>query len=227
MAGFFQKVFESSRSIKVIDYGCGSGYLLKVLPHKRINKYWGLETSVPAIESAKVSIKKRNVSFLFVDTKKTLKLPSKKVDVVVAIGVLQYMTDNQINEFINQSSKVLKKGGHLLISCVSDHLIYKLFNLYGLVLPNRFIRRNWILNKILSNSFGITKNFEKGLFFGPLFYHNLVIFFDVLDKIIFQTKGTLGMFGKASRKIAYFIASLEYVVPIDFGYTLYIDAVKK
>lgn len=227
MVSFFLKAFKSIKSVDIIDYGCGSGYLLNVLPSKKIGRYWGLETSASAIKSAKNFFKKKNIKFQLVDVKKPLELPSKKVDVVIAIGVLQYMTDKQINEFINQSSRVLKKGGHLLVSCVSNHLVYKYTNLYGLVLPNRFIKRDWIIDKIHGKSFEVKANFERGLLFGPLFYHNLVIFFDLLDKIIFRTKGTLGLFGKTSRKIAYFIADFEYLIPVDFGYTLYIDAIKK
>jgi len=228
MVGLFLNILKSVKSVDMIDYGCGSGYLLNILPVKKIRRYWGLETSVQAIKSAQNLFGSNpSKAFSLINTQKPLKLPSKNVDVIIAIGVLQYMTDRQINEFLIQSSKVLKKGGHLLISCVSDHWFYKFINLYGLLIPNRFIKRKWLTRKITAESFNIVTNFEKGLVFGPLFYHNIVIFFDLLDKIIFRTKGTLGLFGRASRKVAYFIADFEYLMPVDFGYTLYIDAIKK
>ncbi len=63
---------------------------------------------------------------------------------------------------------------------------------------------------------------ESGLFLGPLFSHNIVLFFDAIDKIVFRTKGRLGFFGKWSRLLSTYILKLEYYIPIDFGYTMYL-----
>ncbi len=228
MKGFINDYLHHSKKISILDYGCGSGYLLGLLPIKVIKKYVGYETSQAALDSAKIRYgKRRNTKFIKVDTSRPLFFGNRKFDVVIAIGVLQYMTDRQIDEFVRRSSKVLRKGGLLLISTVSDHSLYKIINIYGIVLPNRFINKNKISSVIKKAGFDLDLLQEKGIFFGPLFYHNLSLIFDLIDKIFFRTKGTLGFFGKISRKFAYFLAEAEYALPLSVGYTIYIRAIKK
>ena len=215
------------KKISILDYGCGSGYLLSILPKVAVKKYCGYETSKSAIDVAKKQFRKQHIaSFIYVDTSQKLRLPNRNMDVVIAIGVLQYMSKSQILELISECSKVLKKGGVVLISCVSDHLLYKMINLYGLVIKNSFVNRKWLLECLKKYGFKVKYSQEKGLLFGPLFYHNIVLIFDILDKLLYRTKGTLGPFGKSSRKVAAKIASLENKIPINLGYTLYLKATK-
>lgn len=228
MLNQIRQILRKKSKLSILDYGCGSGYLLTILNKKIVKKYVGYETSENAVNVAVANFNKvSNAKFELIDTKKKLNFKQKNFDLVIAIGVLQYMTDKQIMVFIEQASKSLKKGGDLLISTVSDHLLYRVFNLYGIFLPNRFINRKNLLSLLRKNGLDIQYNIEKGLLFGPLFYHNFVLAFDFLDKVMFRTKGTLGPFGRNSRKLAYFIAEFEYSLPVDFGYTIYVRAIKK
>ena len=141
--------------------------------------------------------------------------------------MLQYLKDKEIDFFIKESRRVLKKGGILLISTVVDHIIYKIFNLYGLFLPNRFINRDSLIQKLRKADYNVEYQKESGLIIGPLVSHNLTIIPDALDKIFFATKGTLGFFGSTFRKIITPFLSLEYSIPLDYGYTLYLKAKKQ
>ncbi len=228
MTSFLDEYLKDKKRVSLLDYGCGSGYLLELLPKRKIAKYTGYETSANAISTARKNYEKlKNVRFVKVDVQKPLRFNQSKVDIVIAIGVLQYMSQEQVANFIVQVSNILKKGGILLISTVTDHLAYRFFNLYGLFLPNRFLNKKKTVSGITKRGLIIEKVFEKGLFFGPLFYHNLVLAFDFVDKVLFRTKGTLGPFGKTSRKAAYFVAEAEYLLPFNVGYTMYIKAHKK
>ena len=219
--------FRKNQKINLLDYGCGNGYLFSILPKEKINKYSGYDVSKNSIETAKKIINYKNASFKLIDPEKPLNLgDSNSEDVVIAIGVLQYLKDEEIDAFINESHKVLKKGGILLISTVVDHIIYKILNIYGLVLPNKFINRDNIIKKLKNANFNVEYQKESGLIIGPLVSHNLTIIPDALDKIFFSTKGSLGIFGGTFRKISTPLMALENLVPLDYGYTLYIKARK-
>ena len=225
--GLLFSSFPEKSKLRVLDYGCGSGYLFGIFPRERLKKYSGYDVSNKAIETAKKIINYKNASFKLINPEKPLNFgDSNSEDVVIAIGVLQYLKDEEIDAFINESHKVLKKGGILLISTIVDHIIYKILNIYGLVLPNKFINRDNIIKKLKNANFNVEYQKESGLIIGPLVSHNLTIIPDALDKIFFSTKGSLGIFGGTFRKISTPLMALENLVPLDYGYTLYIKARK-
>ena len=219
--------YPENQKLNILDYGCGNGYLFSILPKEKLKKYSGYDISIKAIENAKNTINYKNASFNLINTKKPLNFgDSNSEDAVIAIGVLQYLKDEEIDVFIKESRRVLKKGGILLISTVVDHIVYKILNLYGLFLPNRFINRDKLIQKLRKADYKVEYQKESGLILGPLVSHNLAIIPDALDKILFSTYGSLGILGKAFRKISTPLMALDNIIPLDYGYTLYIKARK-
>ena len=115
----------------------------------------------------------------------------------------------------------MKSKGKIYISCTTDHKLYKILNIYNLFLPSHTNNRSKLISIINKSGLRVKYQKESGLFLGPLFWHNIVVGFDALDKIIFKTKGKLGFFGNISRIIATFLLGFEHFIPFDYGYTLY------
>jgi hypothetical protein len=67
---------------------------------------------------------------------------------------------------------------------------------------------------------------EKGLMLAPLTANVVALFFDGLDKVLFRTRGSLGPAGRFIRKLTNPMLHLEYHLPVDFGYTLFLRAKK-
>lgn len=224
MMDLYHKFSKKKKSCKVLDSGCGNGYLLELLDYEAISEYSGYDVSTAAIQYAKkrfVALKR--ASFKEVKINQGMpKYKSKYFDTVFSIGVLQYLSDMEIVNFFQNAKKIIQDDGLIFISCTTDHPFYKWFSLYNLVLPSHVNNRNKIIKLAKQSGLDCIYQKESGLFLGPLFSHNIVLFFDAIDKIVFRTKGRLGFFGMWSRLLSTYILKLEYYIPIDFGYTMYL-----
>jgi 2-polyprenyl-3-methyl-5-hydroxy-6-metoxy-1,4-benzoquinol methylase len=219
--------FPKDQKLKILDYGCGDGRLLEYLDIDRIEKYLGVDINKASVIIAKKRYRYKNVSFTLVKKGETqIVSREKNINAVIAIGVLQYLNDYDINRFIRLCQKVLRKDGVLIFSCATDHVIYRILNIYRYIIPNRFINRETIIKKLGKHKFKIDYAREKGLLVTPLFSNVLVIPLDVVDKIFLGSRGELGFFGKLIRIIIAPLMNLEYGCPFDFGYTLIVSARK-
>lgn len=216
-----------NKTFNIIDYGCGSGLLLKYLPREKIFKYSGYDINENSIKEAKRNYRSKSVHFYLINKNWEKIEQMKSVDAIVLVGVLQYLSETEINYLLTQFNKILKKDGILIISCAADHWPYRLFNLYRLFVPNRFIDKKLLLNQIKSKGFKISLCEEKGLLLAPIFSNILVLLFDLLDKFIFKTKGKLGPIGLVSRQTMNSLFAVEYLLPVNYGYTLIVKAINE
>lgn len=214
--------------ITIVDYGCGSGALIPFLDKANIRKYTGFEVEEHCINEARKQFPEKKFHFKKISTKKLTKLGNNNsVDVVVLIGVVQYLTDREIDFVFSEAHRVLKKGGSLVISTTNDRWYYRYINIYHLFLPHRFFSQNQLKGFAARHKLDSVEVFEKGFFIAPTFSNVVVFFFDAFDRIILRTKGTLGFFGTNIRKLFKPLITLEYKLPINLGYTLYFVAQKK
>lgn len=213
------------RKLSIVDYGCGNGYFYSILPKERVKTYHGYDINEASIRKAKLTHTKRNVCFSTLSYGR-MNEKKKSVDVMILIGVVQYMEKKELTVFLRKAKEILKKDGVLLISTLVDHKIYSLIDLYRLFLPHKSVNRVFLIQQLQSTGYNVTYSFEKGLLLSPIFAQCVVLFFDLFDKLIFKTKGELGIVGKTVRKIVNPLLQLEYVLPVDFGYTLFIQAKK-
>lgn len=217
--------FGTQKKLDIIDYGCGNGILLEMIPSQRINSYVGYEVSPAALKVAQCKYSSEKHRFLSFEPGKPPQLGKRKsADLVILVGVLQYMTNEEIVFILKEAKKVLRDGGIIIASCVTDHRIYRWTNLYQFILPNRYLNRKWLVQELSSAGLKVEYAREKGLIIGPLFSHGLVIFFDAIDKILFNNRGKLGPIGIFVRQLFKPLMKAEYTVPLDFGYTLFIVA---
>jgi SAM-dependent methyltransferase len=216
-----------SKKLSIFEFGCGSGELLNVLNGSNLKYYQGTDLNADSISRAKeVHPSKKYQFFTNKPTQIAPHAGTKQFDAVINIGVLQYLSDKQINLLLKESKRILKSGGVVCISCATDHMIYRVLNLYQFFLPHRYINKKNLERKLVESGFSIMHSEEKGLLFTPVFSHMVILFFDAADKLIFNTKGQLGPIGTFMRKLTQPLTQLEYAIPINFGYTLFIVARK-
>lgn len=110
------------RDLTIIDAGCGNGYLLSKLS-KDAKQVIGIDASEKLLELAR----KNTTGLLNVVLKPCdLSRPwsiAQKFDIVIANMVLQYLPN--LNIFSNESSRILKKDGVLIVTI--DHPGHALF----------------------------------------------------------------------------------------------------
>lgn len=222
------KLRDQNNRLIIIDYGCGSASIINYIPKKKVEKYYGWDVNENSINKAKsdypgnmyhFSLAKKNVP----DFSKSI----KNVDLIISIGVMQYLNSKQIDDFVKYSMKTLKKNGFLVISCASNHLIYRFLDIYQFFSPHLYINSRDYLRKLEKAGFRVEFANEKGLIISPILMNFGTLFVDVLDKILYRNEGFLGPLGTGYRRAISGIIEWEYKSPLNYGYTLYIKAKKQ
>ncbi len=109
---FFNKLKIFSKNAKVLDYGCGTGSSLKKVIEFEPKKIVGIDISDVSIEKARSNIgSHKDYLELKVDNCEKTKFGENEFDLVYGTGILHHL---QINQCLNEISRVLKPGGRLL-----------------------------------------------------------------------------------------------------------------
>jgi len=99
---------------KVLDVGCGNGKLAKLLLENGF-EVLGIDRSDVMIERAKsLGVDAKNIELS--------KILSEAFDCLLCVGdVLNYMKQDELKRFLIEVSRVLKKGGYLLVDINTLH----------------------------------------------------------------------------------------------------------
>lgn len=112
---------------KVLDVGCGPGILINEIIEDKKCEYFGIDISEKMIKKAedkhKVDKPKKNIHFRVGNAEK-LDFPDKSFDVVIALGLLEYL-DNPKDAF-KEINRVLKDDGELIVSFCNRRSIYNI-----------------------------------------------------------------------------------------------------
>ena len=113
--------FPNNQDIKVLDLGCGTGFLLKSLI-KKYNEVYGMDVSPDMLK--KINIRDKNLKKLAVGDAENIKFPDNFFDVIVYRGVLHHLENPELA--LNEAHRVLKKGGSIVaLENCSDSFIIK------------------------------------------------------------------------------------------------------
>ena len=116
------------KNINILDIGCGGGLLSEPMCRMGANVV-GIDASKKNIEVAKFHAKKNKLKIDYrVASPETLKT-KVKFDVVLNMEIVEHVAD--INFFIKESSKLLKKNGVMFIATLNKTLKSYVFAIIG------------------------------------------------------------------------------------------------
>ena len=116
------------KNIKILDIGCGGGLLSEPMCRLGANVV-GIDASKKNIEVAKFHAKKNKLKIDYkVASPETLKTKTK-FDIILNMEIVEHVDD--INFFINESSKLLKKNGMMFIATLNKTLKSYMFAIIG------------------------------------------------------------------------------------------------
>jgi 2-polyprenyl-6-hydroxyphenyl methylase / 3-demethylubiquinone-9 3-methyltransferase len=116
------------KNINILDIGCGGGLLSEPMCRLGANVV-GIDASKKNIEIAKFHAKKNKLKINYIaSSPETLKL-TNKFDVILNMEIVEHVND--INFFIKQSSKFLKKNGTMYVATLNKTLKSYMFAIIG------------------------------------------------------------------------------------------------
>ena len=161
--------------LNILDIGCGGGLLSE--PMTRLGaKVVGIDASEKNIKVAKHHLKKSKLNIKYFNTSPENFNMNEKFDVILNMEIVEHVED--INIFIKQSSKFLKKKGIMFIATLNQTLKSYLFAIIGAEyilkwLPmgthecDKFVKPESLINICEKNSQNLKK--IDGMKFNPIF----------------------------------------------------------
>jgi 2-polyprenyl-3-methyl-5-hydroxy-6-metoxy-1,4-benzoquinol methylase len=105
------EIINAPDSTSVLDFGCGLGHHSKSFNNQI---YLGIEPTESCIQVANRFYARQNVQFRVGDHKTLAEYQDASFDLVLAMGVIHHMNDNDYKEFITEANRLLKPGGRLV-----------------------------------------------------------------------------------------------------------------
>lgn len=126
-----EKLFHLDGGKTLLDFGCGAGELLVyyALEYERLV---GTDFSASMLDEAGKRIRKRkseNIALILADDKTVWEKLDSSFDRITAAGVIQYLTDEEVDTFIYNSSRYLNKGGKIVLFDLLDPRLYPLWKI--------------------------------------------------------------------------------------------------
>ena len=114
--------------INILDIGCGGGLLSEPMTRLGAN-VTGIDASSKNINIAKHHAKKNNLKINYICSSPEKLIIKKKFDVILNMEIVEHVND--INFFINSSSKLLKKNGLMFVATLNKTLKSYMFAIIG------------------------------------------------------------------------------------------------
>ena len=116
------------KGINILDIGCGGGLLSE--PMSRLGaRVTGIDASEKNIKIAKFHSKKNKLKINYICSSPERMKSNKKFDVILNMEIVEHVED--INFFIKESSKLLKKNGLMFIATLNKTLKSYAFAIVG------------------------------------------------------------------------------------------------
>ena len=114
--------------IDILDIGCGGGLLSE--PMSRLGaKVVGIDASKKNIEVAKFHAKKNKLKIEYICASPEKLNAKKKFDVILNMEIVEHVQD--VNQFIKESSNLLKKDGLMFIATLNKTFKSYIFAIVG------------------------------------------------------------------------------------------------
>ncbi len=116
------------KNIKILDIGCGGGLLCEPLS-KLGAQVIGIDASEKNIKIAKTHAKKNNLKINYYCASPENFIYKEKFDVVLNMEIVEHVED--VNLFLKESSKFLKKDGIMFVATLNKTLKSYVFAILG------------------------------------------------------------------------------------------------
>ena len=114
--------------INILDIGCGGGLLSE--PMKRLGaNVTGIDASIKNIKVAKLHAKKNRLNINYLCSSPEKLKSNKKFDVILNMEIVEHVED--VEFFLQSSSKLLKKNGLMFIATINKTLKSYMFAIVG------------------------------------------------------------------------------------------------
>ena len=114
-----EKSKEPLKNISILDIGCGGGLLCE--PLKRLGaNITGIDAAKNNIEVAKLHAQEMNLDIRYIHSAPENINLEKKFDVILNMEVIEHVSD--VDLFIENSSKLIKKGGIMFVATINKNL---------------------------------------------------------------------------------------------------------
>jgi SAM-dependent methyltransferase len=110
----------------ILDFGCGSGRVIRHWRSLRSTQVYGTDYNPKLVEWCREHL--RFAKFSANHLNPPLAYAESQFDLVYALSVYTHLTEALQDSWIDEFSRVLKAGGHLLISTHGDAYIHRLDN---------------------------------------------------------------------------------------------------
>lgn len=98
----------------VVDYGCGPGYLARVLA-QHVQKVYAFDISQGVLACAQILNAEPNLVYLVADAKGFAAVADESVDAVVSIAMVQHLSDEIFHLVLTNCARKLRPGGRLIM----------------------------------------------------------------------------------------------------------------
>lgn len=102
------------KNYKVIDYGCGPGFLAKAAA-PFVENIYGIDISSGVIECAKIVNSAENIEYLRADASGLKAISDESVDAIYSYAVVQHLTNEILELVLENCRQKLKPDGKLLL----------------------------------------------------------------------------------------------------------------
>ena len=116
------------KNIDILDIGCGGGLLSEPMCRLGANIV-GIDASKKNIDVAKFHAKKNKLKINYITASPETLKTKKKFDVILNMEIIEHVED--IDLFIKESSKLLKKNGLMFVATLNKTLKSYLFAIVG------------------------------------------------------------------------------------------------
>ena len=99
----------------LLDIGTGSGKMLEILSIEKNVKCTGTDTNQDMLNEAKGKLKNTDTELHLIEAGKSLPFEEKSFDYVTICSVLFHLKEEEIDKIVEDSLKVLKEKGKLII----------------------------------------------------------------------------------------------------------------
>jgi ubiquinone/menaquinone biosynthesis C-methylase UbiE len=117
-------ILNSFDQVKVLDVGCGPGKMAEY-SIDRGHEFYGIDISEKMIESCLKKFKHVDSAHFSVGKLQSLEFPDSFFDVILYMGVLEYIDPDEIDIAVSELARVLKPSGTVILSLSYSHSFFR------------------------------------------------------------------------------------------------------